>query len=195
MTAPLRILICSVAGCDRKHLAKGYCRSHYERFRRHGDAEGGRASPGNAMAFLLGAVRSETDACLVWPYSVDGGGYGKISINGRLIGVPSEVLSRTGQPKPSAAHVSAHAPLICHTPRCINPRHLRWATTAENMADRALDGTENKGIQHGNAILTDEAVRSIRRARKPVSQLSRDYVVSEATVRDVLSGRTWSHVK
>lgn len=28
---------CSVDGCKRKHSAKGYCKKHYERFRRHGD--------------------------------------------------------------------------------------------------------------------------------------------------------------
>jgi ribosomal protein L37AE/L43A len=32
---------CSVEGCDRKHLARGWCRKHYEAFRRTGDPLGG----------------------------------------------------------------------------------------------------------------------------------------------------------
>src|SRR5437868_2337812 len=29
--------ICSVEGCDRVHEARGYCRTHYMRWRTHGD--------------------------------------------------------------------------------------------------------------------------------------------------------------
>ncbi len=30
---------CSVPGCERRHLARGYCKLHYERLRAHGDIE------------------------------------------------------------------------------------------------------------------------------------------------------------
>ena len=29
--------ICSIPDCDKKHYAKGYCRKHYEKFRKYGD--------------------------------------------------------------------------------------------------------------------------------------------------------------
>ena len=29
--------VCKVEGCNNKHLAKGYCAKHYERFRKYGD--------------------------------------------------------------------------------------------------------------------------------------------------------------
>jgi hypothetical protein len=34
--------MCSIDGCWNPHYARGWCTSHYERFRRHGDPLGGR---------------------------------------------------------------------------------------------------------------------------------------------------------
>ncbi len=31
--------LCTVEGCERSHLARGYCKLHYERLRAHGDIE------------------------------------------------------------------------------------------------------------------------------------------------------------
>ncbi|WP_273280920.1 hypothetical protein [Pseudooceanicola atlanticus] len=185
---------CSVDGCSGQHLARGFCKPHYERFRRHGDPLGGRVTPGKPMAFLEKAARSSTDDCIPWPFSVDGGGYGKITVDSRLVGAPSETLRRAGQAQPSPSHLAAHAPGICHNPACINPRHLRWATPAENMADRMIDGTSNHGERHGNSILTDHQVAVIKRDIRHPSEIANDLGVSEATIRDVLAGRTWKHV-
>lgn len=33
----IKIRKCSVEGCGKKHLAKGYCDLHYDRFRKYGD--------------------------------------------------------------------------------------------------------------------------------------------------------------
>ena len=30
------MIICKILGCNRKHQAKGYCKKHYERFKKHG---------------------------------------------------------------------------------------------------------------------------------------------------------------
>jgi hypothetical protein len=41
---------CSVAGCDRRHEARGYCSKHYVRWTVHGDP--------NVLGYTRGAVRS-----------------------------------------------------------------------------------------------------------------------------------------
>jgi len=50
---------CTVAGCDREHLCKGFCDSHYRRFRTHGDPLGGR--PPNST--VRSPSRCSVDAC------------------------------------------------------------------------------------------------------------------------------------
>lgn len=188
-------MICSVDGCTGRHLAKGFCRSHYERLRRHGDAILGRASPGDALSYLLAAVEAKTDVCILWPFAKTKAGYGKIVVDGKLVGAHAEALERSGHPKPSGRHVAAHAPQVCHQPACINPRHLRWALPDENMGDRVLDGTSNRGSRHGNSILNEDDVATIRNSNLSASDLAGRFGVSEATVRDVTTRRTWSHLK
>lgn len=92
-------------------------------------------------------------------------------------------------------NVAAHAPQVCHQPACINPRHLRWALPDENMGDRVLDGTSNRGSRHGNSILNEDDVATIRNSNLSASDLAGRFGVSEATVRDVTTRRTWSHLK
>ncbi len=33
----MKVRVCSIRGCNEKHEGRGYCRSHYKRFMRHGD--------------------------------------------------------------------------------------------------------------------------------------------------------------
>ena len=60
--------------------------------------------------------------------------------------------------------------------------------------------TGNAGEQHGNAVLTDDDVRSIRRrylgrGRGPTQRdLAREFGVSRATIGLVVSGITWTHI-
>ena len=96
------------------------------------------ASP--LRALLKEALSNQQDECIQWPFAKLRG-YGVMRFAGRQRAVSHIILRASGRRRPSQSHVAAHAPIICHDPSCINPQHLRWATRAENMADRALDGT------------------------------------------------------
>jgi len=77
--------------------------------------------------------------------------------------------------------------------------NLRWATAAENAADRDRHGTTAhlKGETHGMAKLTDEVVIRMRRMKASgvsVDELAGRFDVSRSTVFDALSGRTWGHI-
>ena len=62
----------------------------------------------------------------------------------------------------------------------------------------AIGLKSNVGEKHPSHRLTDAAVRSIRaryRRDSNARQLGREFGVSRRTVRDAVSGRTWSHVQ
>ena len=91
--------------------------------------------------------------------------------------------------------------------------NLRWCTHVENLRDmvahgRRLTGDRNPARLHpervprgeavGHAKLTSSAVRRIRTAAlrgATQASLSRRYGVKPPTIRDVLTGRTWRHVR
>ena len=58
--------------------------------------------------------------------------------------------------------------VVCHrcdNPPCVNPKHLFLGTSADNMRDRDSKHRLAFGERHGNAKLTDDDVREIRRLR------------------------------
>ncbi|MGL4300061.1 MAG: hypothetical protein ACRCW4_13405 [Candidatus Neomicrothrix subdominans] len=182
---------CSVDGCAKPVKTKGLCDAHYKRQWRYGDPLAGATTRGAAPAFIEMAVASQTDECIIWPYSLTAAGYGRLRINGRVEHATRVVLTRTVGPAPTPGMEAAHAPDICHNPPCINPRHLRWATRAENDADRLIDGTSNRGEQHGLARLTSDQVLAIRADPRQYKVLAAEYGISWRTVGAIKERRAW----
>lgn len=91
--------------------------------------------------FCVWAAKQVTDECIEWPYSLTPNGYTRTVYNGVRTSAHRVTLELAGGPPPTPEHFAAHAPLICHNPKCVNPRHLRWATPKENVHDKAIDGT------------------------------------------------------
>ena len=78
------------------------------------------------------------------------------------------------------------------------PENLRWATRSDNLADRGRHGTINHGERNGQAKLTAEQVRKIRRAHangKTPTALSLQYDLNPRHVCDIVAGRRWGHVE
>ena len=186
---------CRVECCDRQTYAKGYCEPHYRRLRKYGDPLGGKTLRGSPHQFLKDIQRIETDECVIWPFHIQSTGYGQVRFRGANINAHRAALILSTGVDPAEKH-AAHEPVVCHNRACVNPRHLRWATPAENMQDRAKDGTQPRpfGELQGSSKLTQEDVASIRGSKKRQKELAKEYGVSRSQISRIVRRERWAHV-
>lgn len=189
---------CAVDGCDRTDLTRDWCGMHYQRMRAHGTPlKRSRPANGECMRFLEVAALSDTDQCLLWPFGVNEKGYGRLSSGGKTLRASRVVLHLAVGPPPTDRHVAAHTPDICHNPRCVNPKHLRWATPKSNSADKVIDGTQARGEQTPPAKLTDDEAAQIKaRALAGENQraLAEEFRISQSAVSSIKLGKTRRHL-
>ena len=145
------------------------------------------------MRHLEDCLSQETDACIEWPFSSAGGGggnsYGCVIFEGRHTYAHRVVCELTYGP-PQGLH-AAHR---CGNSKCVNKRHLRWATPAENASDKLLHGTNNDGEKHGLSKLSNEEAASVRRlALAGVKQieLARRFAVSPMAISRCVRGHSY----
>lgn len=136
-------------------------------------------------------LEHQSDACLIWPYGLDGRGYPFLKVNRRRVIGTRHICTLTHGAPPSPTHQAAHS---CGNPSCVNPRHLRWATPKENVADKLLHGTDNTGSRNGRAKLNEDMVRAIRCDRRRRTEIAASYGVSDTTIRQIKDGTSWRHV-
>ena len=187
--------ICSVAGCSKPLLARGWCNAHYLRWYRHGDplSGGGALAPAGApLQFAQSVMKSASIECIPWPFPASyGGKYGRITIDGAAVSVHRWMCQQIHGDPPTDQHEAAHS---CGNSICCNPSHIRWATHAENLEDRIKHGTAPRGERAGNVRLTEDQVRTIRKMRGVVPQreLAEQFCVHVTTICAVQIGRNWN---
>lgn len=134
----------------------------------------------------------DENGCWIWQRAckgkevANGGGYGCLRIEGKLIGAHCYSYEMEFGPIPEGMQI-LHS---CHNTKCVNPMHMRTGTNDENQLDSAMAGRRAKK-------LGPRRVRIIRRAVGfGISQqsIATRYNVDRSTVRDIALGRTWKHV-
>lgn len=184
---------CSIPDCGRHHHAKGFCKNHHHRLLKHGDPLGGVTPNGEPMRWIHEvAMRHIGGACLAWPYA-KGAGYGKISINGKLVLASRYICELLHGAPPTPNHEAAHSCGNGHE-SCVSPGHLSWKTRAENEADKLVHGTVGRGERNPSAKLTEDDVRKIISLKGEVKQrkLAEMYGVSKKHIGDIHTARRWS---
>lgn len=188
---------CSVVTCDgpAEYASAGLCRPHYEVARNH-DGNPLWVPINESAAYFRRMLAKPSTGCRFWPYSVDGGGYGIVSLDGKRGRVHSLACEFRWGPKPEAGLVARHGP--CRTPSCWAWEHLTWGTPGDNFHDRWRDGTEPVGMQNGRAKLTDDQVREIRTLRAEHGILQRElaaqFNVSKSLIAMILREEIWTHL-
>lgn len=189
--------ICSVEGCSRPHSCKGLCKPHYQRWQAKGTCEPERPlrnPQGTALSFLRNIVLPfDGGECLPWPYTLNKNGHGIVKVAGKNQLVSRIVCAELYGPPPSEDHEAAHSCGKGHL-ACVNGGHLRWATHAENEADKIRHGTSNRGERHGMAKLSAVEVLAIREMAVPSRQIAKAFGISQTMVSKIKRGEAWAHV-
>ena len=160
------------------------------------------------MGYLSEFHTDPHDECMTErSWSLQSNGYGRVWTPNRGMQCVHNIALRTVWPKPPGKMCSikgvwtrelqaAHG--LCHNRECYNPRHLSWKTRAENNADKLRDGTDNRGMKHNLAKLTDEQVLEAYdlawHSDLTQREIGKQFGVSQRSVSDIKHGRRWSHL-
>lgn len=191
---------CAVVGCNRNahrsaNGTRGWCCTHYERWRAHGDPLGGGTIRGEPERhYRAVVVPYDRDDCLIWPFARNARGYAHMYRNGKTVTVSRLVCeAEHGPAKPGqeAAHLCGRG----HE-GCVTRRHLVWKTRTENMADKIAHGTHNRGARSARAKLTEDQVREIRRIgnSRPRTELAKAFGVNPEAIGKIVLGQRWTDV-
>jgi hypothetical protein len=181
--------ICSVEGCEGKYEARGLCKKHYERLKKHGSIE--LSNPTLEERFWGKVKRSEGDKCWEWTACTTGG-YGRIRIDGK-----SQIASRVAY---QLFHGAIPDKLVvchkCDNRKCVNPSHLFLGTLQDNNFDCLSKGRIARGEKARGARLKEAQVREILSSIETLSdeEASRVYGVTLRHIRDLRKGRAWKHL-
>lgn len=114
--------ICSVVGCNEKHLARSYCRKHYKRYQARGTTE----LPTTDDRFWAKVKVAE---CWEWTGAKHPLGYGNFNAARRYVSAHRYAWETLVGPIADGL-VLDH---LCRNPSCVNPSHLQPVSQRENI--------------------------------------------------------------
>jgi hypothetical protein len=188
--------ICSIPGCDKSAAARGWCKTHYYRWKRNGDPLAGRVPPGALIQWLEANLSFPGDECLTWPFGKNSWGYGVVTFDGKRIAASRAMCILAHGSPPSDDDEAAHSCGRGHE-GCVNPKHIRWASRPENYHDRNTHGTSNRGQRNGVAKLTEADALAIRDMYRlaPQSDVAERFGISACQVSKIQSGQSWGWLR
>lgn len=83
----------------------------------------------------------------------------------------------------------------CDTPPCVNPAHLHLGDRADNAKERDAKRRQCVGERHGQAKITEDAVRAIRAAGKLQREFAAEFGITSSAVSMIVRGVNWQTVK
>lgn len=131
--------MCSIDGCERRHHCRGWCSTHYERFRIHGDAQAGRSVRiwhDDEARFWSKVEKADPGDCWLWTGVIDQAGYGRIDLGKTNYQAHRFSYEINVGPIPEGLEIDHVHAWGCRHHHCVNPAHLEAVTGAENKRRR-----------------------------------------------------------
>lgn len=181
---------CKIENCQNSAKTRGWCRSHYIRWLRHGDPLKGGPYKGEVLSYLDESLKIKTDDCQIWPYAKTGDGFGFIRIDGKNVSLCGHVCEKFNGPRPEGnvvRHLCGNGHLGCY-----NPKHLAWGTQKQNLDDKLIHG---RTYSRNSWDKLDECeVLEIYNSNLSNKELAAMYKITRVSVSRIKNGKTWAHL-
>ena len=197
-------VLCTVNDCPKNATARGWCGTHYTRWRKYGDPNFTRIRSKlltlseTVSAELSKAVTVESGCLLVKPNSVYG--YRYVGFGGKVRRLHRMVLENELGFELYPDQMACHR---CDNRRCVNIEHLYLGDAQSNVDDMIGAGSNYsfevlRGNSSPNSKLIESDVLTIRAFYGAnfltKTDLSDVFDVSELTISDVINRKTWKHI-
>ena len=124
---------CSLADCNNTHAVRGYCRTHYERWKRHGDPYmRTRSTVDTEFNFWEKVDKRTPESCWPWLAYVTPGGYAKFTVCNKSVFVYRYSYELHVGPIPDGMQIDHVKARGCVRRDCVNPAHLEPVTPQVN---------------------------------------------------------------
>jgi hypothetical protein len=120
---------CSLNECSGRTVTRGWCKKHYERWRRTGNPLGV-AAISREERFWSKVDRTPT--CWNWTASINRDGYGMFKRDGVDMTAHKAAWTEAYGEPPTGRQLDHR----CHNRRCVNVSHMRLVTQKQNMENR-----------------------------------------------------------
>jgi hypothetical protein len=123
---------CSIDGCERNTVARGWCGAHYQRWRNHGDPTVTK-HPMRSSGTPEERFWAKVDAfgvCWEWQAAKDTKGYGVFNLRGVLVRAHRFAYETLMGPVPEGLELDH----LCRNRICVFPGHLEPVTHRVNHA-------------------------------------------------------------
>lgn len=184
--------VCSVEACGNPAKLRKRCQKHYRTAMACGEIARVRTKCGVGLEFIHQALLTETSDCIIWPFGKNRDGYPIIKVNG-ITAQGHRYVCAQAHGEPSKALLALHS---CHTPSCVNKKHLRWGTQMDNIRDRKSSPRRPVGIRGPSVRLTEAQVKLIRTTypQKSLQEYADMFGVRRSTIHRIIHRRTWAHL-